>query len=669
MKSFLKISALVALALATASASPVGQDMSPVQQADLFTRADKDTVGNGCEKLDDYSPKDSLDVFPFFDDERAELMRYRFHIGVNLGSWFVAEKWMSPSLFKCARKGEKGELAIPRGYGTSSDGIKSARARLEKHWDTWITKDDFAEMKKAGVNAVRIPIGYWNLPEAKFLKDTPFENYTEVYKNSWKYVRRAIKYANDNDIGVMLDLHGAYGSQNGEEKSGFNKFNVDFYEGDNRNRTTEALSWIVRDLQTMSNMIGIELLNEAKNNGKKDVKLLLTWYKNALDTIRAIGGTTTDFPLIISDSFSPNQAADLIHDRSDFTVSDTHRYFAFTNDDQSAKEITNNVETSVKKSMREIADKVGDRYIIGEWSCALDPSSTSSDSSKKMQELSDFCTAQISTYRNVTAGMFFWSYRFENCDDNMGWCFKAARGDFFDKYNAWGFNNNNTDKVVERVKEENLDLKHKIALHALFPNPNDLGYAQGFQWAKKLAVKLPVSRLGFKEEYVDRRIKKNEDKLWKKEDKEKFREGFLEGVSYIECIALSFKNDKSKSICKKQASSSNKTVASSSTSSSSKSSSSSSSSSSKSSSTSSSSSGKSSSSSSSSSSEPTSSSSSSSSKSSASKRSTVVTTTVSGKTVTATATGTAGGQMCGNDNIFGIGICISGSGNGNNINA
>jgi len=47
----------------------------------------------------------------------------------------------------------------------------------------------------------------------------------------------------------------------------------------------------------------------------------------------------------------------------------------------------------------------------------------------------------------------------------------------------------------------------------------------------------------------------------------------------------------------------------------------------------------------------------------------VVTTTVSGKPVTVTATVTMNGQRCGNDDIFGIAICIENSGNNNSVQA
>lgn len=40
-------------------------------------------------------------------------------------------------------------------------GPVEGEARLEKHWSSWITEDDFAEIASKGLNFVRIPIGYW----------------------------------------------------------------------------------------------------------------------------------------------------------------------------------------------------------------------------------------------------------------------------------------------------------------------------------------------------------------------------------------------------------------------------------------------------------------------------------------------------------------------------
>ena len=32
---------------------------------------------------------------------------------------------------------------------------------LTSHWETWITEDDIKEIASLGLNAVRIPVGYW----------------------------------------------------------------------------------------------------------------------------------------------------------------------------------------------------------------------------------------------------------------------------------------------------------------------------------------------------------------------------------------------------------------------------------------------------------------------------------------------------------------------------
>ena len=37
----------------------------------------------------------------------------------------------------------------------------TAHSTLVNHWNTWITQSDFQTIKNAGLNHVRIPIGYW----------------------------------------------------------------------------------------------------------------------------------------------------------------------------------------------------------------------------------------------------------------------------------------------------------------------------------------------------------------------------------------------------------------------------------------------------------------------------------------------------------------------------
>lgn len=410
------------------------------------------SVGHhGCTVLDDYTPKDSIHVeFPSYNSSRSKLMQYREQMGVNGGSWFVSESWMAPSLFDCAANGKSGEYDVISGYGHSKKGIQSARARLEKHWDTWITKKDFEDMVKMGINTFRLPVGYWNFPGANFTKDTPFEKYSDVYKNSWKYIERAIYWADKNDIGVIIDLHGAYGSQNGQPHSGLSNGKVEFFTEKNMDRTRDLLIWLTRRTMNITNVVGIEVLNEPKNHDK-----LWSWYDSTMDAIRAIGGRAKNMPLYFHDAFSPEQGAKFAGKRDDFVVQDTHSYFVYTQQDKDmdAKSHTSQIKKQVLGALKHQSGKARGKMVVGEWSCALNSKSLS-NAHNKHKATSSFCQAQTNTYRKATAGVMFWSWNMENCKQNAGWCFKSALDRYMDKtYNAWGYSGTVDGDVLSRVSK------------------------------------------------------------------------------------------------------------------------------------------------------------------------------------------------------------------------
>lgn len=168
---------------------------------------------------------------------------------------------MTPSIFTCAVAPQIAELDIASGWGSPD----SARTVLERHWDTFITASDFQYLASIGINTVRLPIGYWSLgPD--FCQGTPFEPVAEVYQNSWSRVVRAINMAAESGIGVLVDLHGAPGSQNGQPHSGIsdgqvNLFGNDWYE----NKTMAVLSFLAQELVNVTNIVGIQILNEPNN--------------------------------------------------------------------------------------------------------------------------------------------------------------------------------------------------------------------------------------------------------------------------------------------------------------------------------------------------------------------------------------------------------------------
>ncbi len=213
--------------------------------------------------VEPYNPPPVLaQTFPPFDQAKANVFRYRQQQGVNLGSWFVHEQWMTPSLFTCASGPQSAEIDIATGWGNSS----TAQAVLERHWDTFINQSDFQYLASIGINTVRLPIGYWSLGPL-YCKETPFEPVADVYSNSWSRVVRAINWAGEAGIGVLVDLHGAPGSQNGQPHSGISDGQARLFGNEtNLRNTVDVLTYLTQQLASVTNVIGIQLINEPNND-------------------------------------------------------------------------------------------------------------------------------------------------------------------------------------------------------------------------------------------------------------------------------------------------------------------------------------------------------------------------------------------------------------------
>ena len=165
---------------------------------------------------------------------------------------------MTPSLFTCASGSQAAEIDIAYGWW----GIDNARTVLERHWDTFINETDFQNLARIGINTVRLPIGYWNLgPD--FMQATAFESVAQVYRNCWPRIVRAINQAGHFGIGVLVDLHGAVGSQNGQQHSGVSDGVTSLFSvPSNMDKTIEVLRFLTQELAGVNNVVGIQILNE-----------------------------------------------------------------------------------------------------------------------------------------------------------------------------------------------------------------------------------------------------------------------------------------------------------------------------------------------------------------------------------------------------------------------
>lgn len=82
---------------------------------------------------------------------------------------------------------------------TQTLGKAEAFSRLNSHWNSWITQGDFVRIAAAGMNHVRIPLGYW---AAAPLDGDPY------VQGQLPVLDNAVNWARAAGIKIVIDLHG-----------------------------------------------------------------------------------------------------------------------------------------------------------------------------------------------------------------------------------------------------------------------------------------------------------------------------------------------------------------------------------------------------------------------------------------------------------------------------
>ncbi|KAI9705019.1 MAG: exo-1,3-beta-glucanase [Candelina mexicana] len=209
--------------------------------------------------------------------------------GVNLGGWFVLEPWITPSLFN---EWANGGGVVDEWTLSQALGRDEAHSRLDNHWRTFITRDDFFEIARAGLNHVRIPIGYWAI--------TPLDGEPYV-QGQISYLDQAIGWARDAGLKMMIDLHGAPGSQNAADNSGHAGSNT-WGTGNTIQQTLNAIRALSERYTNQEDVVtAIELINEPRPpiqlDGDNGLKL---FDYNGWGTVRDSNEGTV---VVISDAF------------------------------------------------------------------------------------------------------------------------------------------------------------------------------------------------------------------------------------------------------------------------------------------------------------------------------------------------------------------------------
>ena len=353
--------------------------------------------------------------------------------GVNLGGWFVLEPWITPSIFS---EWADGTSVVDEYTYCQTLGASEAESRLSSHWNTWITQDDFNQIAQIGLNHVRIPIGYWAVAP---LQGDPY------VQGQLTVLDQAITWARGAGLKVMLDLHGAPGSQNGFDNSG--RYGpIDWQQGDTVQQTVTAIQNLAQrysgDTDTVTT---IELLNEPLG---PDINLdeLLSYYQSGYQTVQS---ASSSFATTIHDAFEDIQAywnGKFNAASGDQNVMlDTHQYQVF-----SPSQVAMSPSAHVSAACALGPDLAGtDKWtVVGEWtgaqtdcakwlnglgkgarydgtfpgssyvgSCSGKDVGTVQDlSTDDQNNIASFIDAQLDAYEQHT-GWIFWTWRTESAPE------------------------------------------------------------------------------------------------------------------------------------------------------------------------------------------------------------------------------------------------------------
>jgi endoglucanase len=178
--------------------------------------------------------------------------------GVNLGGWFIMEKWMCPL--------DSGSL--PDTYSVIQEldnrfGVTEEQALIRGYQQNWITTTDLANIKAAGFNTVRVPV-WWGM----------FYSLNNISNSGWRSdafteLDWLVNAAASEGLYVIIDMHGVVGGQSTSGDTGQQNNNSYWTNGNDQGNTAYMWWEIANHYNGNGTVAGYDLINEptgAPNN-------------------------------------------------------------------------------------------------------------------------------------------------------------------------------------------------------------------------------------------------------------------------------------------------------------------------------------------------------------------------------------------------------------------
>jgi glucan 1,3-beta-glucosidase len=307
--------------------------------------------------------------------------------GVNLGGWLVLEKWMTPRLFEGTTAEDEYTFMQTPGAGQ----------KIDQHRKTFITEADFAWLAKQGLNAVRVPVGYWLFGDAA------------PYVSAVEYLDFAVAMAKKYHLKVLICLHGAEGSQSGQHHTGKIGRAEWLKWPAYRERTVTLLAKIADRYRNEETVWGLELLNEPKI-GLFQWKVRRFMYRAYAEIIKV---ARPGLYIVFHDGFTPRLMSGALIRQPDFPVVMDVHWYQFASLIEKFESLAGYFRRVARrpKLLRRLQRR--QPVIVGEWSVVL--SGIILRGRPKQREEEAFIRhgqLQLAAYQEAL-GWFYWTYKTE----------------------------------------------------------------------------------------------------------------------------------------------------------------------------------------------------------------------------------------------------------------
>ncbi|KAI6687705.1 hypothetical protein NL676_024533 [Syzygium grande] len=286
----------------------------------------------------------------------------------------------------------EGEFQITNGLGP-----RKAAEVMREHWRTFVVEEDFEFVAENGLDAVKIPVGWWIASDPN-----PPPPYVGGSKHGLK---------------VIIDLRAAPGSQNGWERSSSRD---GFQEWGDTNETIQQTLHVIEFLTSRytksPSLYAVNLLNEPLT-GTLPRETVSGYYIAGYKAVRKHSSAA----YVVMSCMPETSGMELLLPNAsglDRTVVDMQCYFLFDTEFDTIQDILPFIYKDSVTQVDRPASSNGPLTFVGEWVVEWGPNDATKEQYQKSAEV------QLEAYGRATFGWAYWTLKCAEDRWSLEWMIK-----------------------------------------------------------------------------------------------------------------------------------------------------------------------------------------------------------------------------------------------------